>query len=302
MSDENKKEKKSTNPNDKVIMVVNGEEIEMCAKTLYVCNARAQSLLRKLKMSSMETTHTMRFYWGDVIMLNIITNQMLQKIEPRVLARVMRPTKSISQDLADYREERKGTAERLRDTIIMANDKDLPLDYSRELEKYYKEANEDSSETTEEETAPVEEKNNIAEIENKNAEVPIASIEKEKTPERRKATKKEKNIPEPIFHETHHMYAEDSEEESVDFSGNHSSTEKKSTPQVPNKKEENKKKNTAKNKAQNTKTTPIDDVKSTDDNPSQNADSKVDKKAEELQKNKEAFTTYGEINLDALFN
>ena len=137
-------------------MIVNGEEIEMCTKTLTLSNRRMQKMLKMLKESSMETTHTLRVYWGDIIILNIITNQLLQKIDTRVLARIMRPTESIKQDLIDYRNERENAFNRLKDTIIKANDKDLPLDYSQELEKYFKE-----EQTMDEESTLLEEKKGV---------------------------------------------------------------------------------------------------------------------------------------------
>ena len=74
-------EKNTENKNEKIIMVVNGEEIEVCTKTLVVCNKRMQYMLKQLKQNSMESTRTLRLFWGDIIMLNILTNQLLQKLK-----------------------------------------------------------------------------------------------------------------------------------------------------------------------------------------------------------------------------
>ena len=123
---------------ESIIMIVNGQPVEVCLRTLNVCNKRAQNFLRYLKKQSLEKVHTMRFFWGDVIMLNMLTNQLLQKVNYKSLSRVLKPTVSLKDDLEEYREHRKVQVENLKDALIMANDKMLPLDYSRELEKYYK--------------------------------------------------------------------------------------------------------------------------------------------------------------------
>ena len=128
MADEKNNKDNQKTDREKMIMVVNGEEIEMCTNTLYLCNKRAQNVLTNLKRDSMETTHTLRLYWGDVVMLNIITNQMLQQVNTKTLARILRPTPSIKQDLDDYRAERRGTKERLEKALVIANDSELPLD------------------------------------------------------------------------------------------------------------------------------------------------------------------------------
>lgn len=123
---------------EKIIMIVNGEPIEMCLKTISLSNKRAQNTLRYLKKQSMSQAHTLRFFWGDVVMLNIITNRLLQDVDPRDLARVLKPTESLQSDLDEYRGAREKKVENLKEALIIANDKNLPLDYSRELEKYFK--------------------------------------------------------------------------------------------------------------------------------------------------------------------
>ena len=122
----------------KIIMIVNGQPIEMCLKTLKLCNKRSQNLITSLKRKSMEQAHTMRLFWGDIIMLNIITNQLLQKVDSKSLSRILKPVESLQADLDEYRENRKDVANKLKDVIIVANNDTLPLDYSHELEKYYK--------------------------------------------------------------------------------------------------------------------------------------------------------------------
>ena len=118
-------------------MIVNGQPVEMCPKTLNMCNKRAQRMITALKTQSMEKVHTMRLFWGDIVMLNIITNQLLQKVDNRSLSRVLKPTESLQADLDEYKATRQQKADRLRDALITAMDDTLPLDYSRELEKYF---------------------------------------------------------------------------------------------------------------------------------------------------------------------
>lgn len=127
-----------SNSKQKIIMVVNGQPIEMCLKTLKLCNKRSQNLITSLKRKSLEQAHTMRLFWGDIIMLNIITNQMLQKVDSKSLSRILKPVESLQADLDEYRETRNDVAGKLKDVLIIARNDTLPLDYSHELEKYYK--------------------------------------------------------------------------------------------------------------------------------------------------------------------
>lgn len=122
----------------KVTMIVNGQPIDMCLKTIILSNARAQKVLRSLKQQSLNDVKTLRLFWGDVVMLNIITNQMLQTVDSRDLARALKPVNSVKEDILEYRVARDKKKKRLRDALVVALDENLPLDYSSELEKYYK--------------------------------------------------------------------------------------------------------------------------------------------------------------------
>ncbi len=143
MSEKNKKQQDEGS--EKLIMIVNGQPIEMCPKTLTMCNRRAQRMLVALKTQSLSKVKTMRFFWGDVVMLNILTNQMLQKVDPKSLSRVLKPVNSLQEDLDEYRAAHQDKVSKMKDAIIIANDNTLPLDYSRELEKYYRDAENDVS-------------------------------------------------------------------------------------------------------------------------------------------------------------
>ena len=122
----------------KVVMIVNGQPIEVCLKTLIISNQRAQNVLKTIKKESMQGMHTLRFFWGDVMMLNIITNHLLQKIDSKSLARMLKPVNSLEEDWKEYYDEHVRKTETLKNAIITAFDSSLPLDYSSELEKYYK--------------------------------------------------------------------------------------------------------------------------------------------------------------------
>lgn len=122
----------------KVTMIVNGQPIDMCLKTIILSNTRAQKVLRSLKQQSLNDVKTLRLFWGDVVMLNIITNQMLQTVDSRDLSRVLKPVNSVKEDILEYRKSREQKKKNLKDALITAFDSNLPLDYSSELEKYYK--------------------------------------------------------------------------------------------------------------------------------------------------------------------
>ena len=197
---------------DKIIMIVNGQPIEMCPKTLNMCNKRAQRMITSLKTQSLEKVHTMRLFWGDVVMLNIITNQLLQKVDSRSLARVLKPTNSLEEDLEEYRETRKSKVEKLKDTLIIANDSTLPLDYSRELEKYFY----DTTPDEDEEELVVEK-----------VEVPETKTVEKEEPEEKKKTqnnmqKRDKKIVAPVQKSSSarnkSIYRPDASEEEIDFS------------------------------------------------------------------------------------
>lgn len=197
---------------DKIIMIVNGQPIEMCPKTLNMCNKRAQRMVTSLKTQSLEKVHTMRLFWGDVVMLNIITNQLLQKVDSRSLARVLKPTNSLEEDLEEYRETRKSKVEKLKDTLIIANDSTLPLDYSRELEKYFY----DTTPDEDEEESVIEK-----------VEVPETKTVEKEEPEEKKKTqnnmqKRDKKIVAPVQKSSStrnkSIYRPDDSEEEIDFS------------------------------------------------------------------------------------
>lgn len=266
----------------KIIMIVNGQPIEMCLKTLKVSNKRSQKLITSLKRKSMEQAHTMRLFWGDVIMLNIITNQLLQKVDSKSLSRILKPVESLQADLDEYRENRKDVAKKLKDVLIVAHNDTLPLDYSHELEKYYKskfksEAEEDEFDSiigaAVEGMKALDAKNALKESEDINEEVitifedededeydnnEFSDIDTKKTAD---STDAKENISKNTSHKTttnqvfsyagQKIYREDENEETVDFSSLFSSkpssiikTVEESTTNNQNKKQTKKQKAT----------------------------------------------------------
>ena len=270
---------------EKIIMMVNGEPIDMCPRTLSLCNKRMQALLQKLKVESREKTHTLRFYWGDVIMLNIITNQMLQHVDARALGRIVKPVNSIKEDLEEYQTEREKRIEKLRDVIITANDDKLPLDYSRELEKYYREeisAEDTLPEQTENKplSDDVSEQDIIKEtIEADTLSTNKAAVNQQDKPlktiqQSSKQEKKTHSVP-PKFHDTHSLYVDDSSEEEVVFGDSFKPHVDNKTEDVP----------PSSNEKDEIKDVPVKKITA----------------EEEIQKHQNAFSNFGEMDFNALF-
>lgn len=316
--------------NGKIIMIVNGQPIEMCPKTLEMCNKRSQRMITALKSQSLEKVHTMRLFWGDVIMLNIITNQLLQKVDSRSLARVLKPTNSLEEDLNEYREARKSKVDKLKDALIVANDSTLPLDYSRELEKYFYDDVSDNEEDTEELSI---DKITVPEL--KNNETPKESEQKQ---QKTTMQKRDKKVTAPPSNKSFTMrnkniYRADESEEEIDFSSNISQPQPKTESRLEDQKTSNKK-NEQKNSPNfskdvkpivnetpaNEKTTDFADIvqhveEETDISELFSSKKPEEKKEEfnqeekpvempqknEFEKHQESFTSFGAIDLDSLF-
>lgn len=263
---------------EKVILVINGEPIEVCATSLAISTKKAKKVLGYLKRQSREKAHTLRFFWTDIIMINIITNQLLQTIDTATLKRMIKPVSSLEEDLLEYREDHKKKVDRLRDTIIAANDNDLPLDYSRELEKYFKTNEVDTSE---------EDENKIEAIEATDSDITVPNLDIEA-----EVIFSENDIPknksETVPNESH---TNDSLNANSSISKNNAKT---NTPTPPQYKQI------------------IDDdetvIDFSDFNNRQNNSEEKNKtnhqtnNQDDLQKNISSFTQSGEIDINSLFN
>ena len=296
-------------------MMVNGQPIEMCAKTLMLCNQRCQKLLNNLKKQSLDDAHTFRIFWGDVIMLNILTNQLLQKVPAKTLARIVKPIDSLQDDLQEYRDDRKKKTERLKNALIVANDPLLPLDYSRELEKYYKDDfSNDSNEEDIEGTSVAEttQKSKVSDIQIDETKISQTNLPPKKdTPKKdipQKTVSQKQNIV--TSKQPQNLYRQDDDEEVVDFGFI------SPTPPPQHKAKEDKKENT------NPKTPTIPQEKTNNapiiSSPQEEAPIVPESNEEqfipqeekpipppapnEFQKNIEAFTQYESMDFDSLFS
>ena len=72
-------------------IVINGHEIEVCSKTMNIsrkrCTAYLNSLLGKVK----KDYGSYRFFWADIIMLNMLTNRILYHADPYHIAKMLEP-------------------------------------------------------------------------------------------------------------------------------------------------------------------------------------------------------------------
>lgn len=70
---------------------VNGQEIEVCAKTMNISRKRCTAYLNKLLSRTKDEYGSYRFFWADVIMLNMITNRILYHSDPNHIQTVIAP-------------------------------------------------------------------------------------------------------------------------------------------------------------------------------------------------------------------
>ena len=79
-------------------IVINGQAIEVCARTINIsrklCNAYLNSLLQKTE----KEYGSHRFFWSDVIMLNMLTNRILYHSDPRHIEKIMSPKGAKGED------------------------------------------------------------------------------------------------------------------------------------------------------------------------------------------------------------
>ncbi len=72
-------------------MVVKGHEIEVCAKTMNISRKRCTAYLDSLLKKTKEDFGSSRFFWSDVIMLNMLTNRILYHADPYYIQKVLTP-------------------------------------------------------------------------------------------------------------------------------------------------------------------------------------------------------------------
>ena len=72
-------------------IVVNGHEIKACSKTMNISRKRCTSYLNSLLGRVKKDYGSYRFFWADVIMLNMLTNRILYHADPHHIGTVIAP-------------------------------------------------------------------------------------------------------------------------------------------------------------------------------------------------------------------
>lgn len=72
-------------------MMINKWDVELCAKTLNVSRRRVERYLNALMKTALREHRSLRMFWGDVIMLNLITNKLLKQADPQMIERILKP-------------------------------------------------------------------------------------------------------------------------------------------------------------------------------------------------------------------
>jgi len=72
-------------------LMINKWDVELCAKTLNVSRKRVERYLNALMRTALRDHHSLRMFWSDVIMLNLITNKLLKQADPRTIERILKP-------------------------------------------------------------------------------------------------------------------------------------------------------------------------------------------------------------------
>ena len=72
---------------------VNGTPIDVDAASMYFAKGRINKYIKTLKEESLSQTGSLRGFWADIIMLNLITNGMLSNANPYILEQILNPVK-----------------------------------------------------------------------------------------------------------------------------------------------------------------------------------------------------------------
>ena len=72
---------------------VNGTPIDVDAASMYFAKGRVNKYIKTLKEESLSQTGSLRGFWADIIMLNLITNGMLSNANPYILEQILNPVK-----------------------------------------------------------------------------------------------------------------------------------------------------------------------------------------------------------------
>lgn len=72
---------------------INGHELNLCSKTMNISRKRCMAYLNSLLKKTKEKYGSYRFFWADVLMLNMLTNRMLYYSDPLHIQKVLSPKK-----------------------------------------------------------------------------------------------------------------------------------------------------------------------------------------------------------------
>lgn len=72
-------------------VMINKWDVELCAKTLNVSRKRVERYLNALMKTAARDNHSLRLFWSDVIMLNLITNKLLKQADPQMIEKILSP-------------------------------------------------------------------------------------------------------------------------------------------------------------------------------------------------------------------
>ena len=66
-------------------------DVDLCAKTLDVSRRRVERYLNALMKTAIRDHKSLRMFWSDVIMLNLITNKLLKSADPQTIEKILSP-------------------------------------------------------------------------------------------------------------------------------------------------------------------------------------------------------------------
>ena len=71
--------------------MLNKWDVELCARTLNISRRRVEHYLEALMRQTAKEHGSLRFFWSDVIMLNMVTTKLLKAADPREIERILSP-------------------------------------------------------------------------------------------------------------------------------------------------------------------------------------------------------------------
>lgn len=72
-------------------MIIGGQEVRLCAKTMNISRKRCLAYLKSLLKKTKEEYGSERFFWADIIMLNMLTNRILYHADHKYIEKIIYP-------------------------------------------------------------------------------------------------------------------------------------------------------------------------------------------------------------------